>query len=83
MPEKLRPAGGCGLLKASTLKVNVGYLFEIFAMDSLGDASVSRLLRGLHRDSNKEMISEIVTTKEMCMVIELNYGKEIATAHRL
>ena len=23
MPEKLRPAGGCGLLKASTLKVNV------------------------------------------------------------
>ena len=22
MPEKLRPAGGCGLLKASTLKVN-------------------------------------------------------------
>ena len=34
--------------------LNVGYLFEIFAMDSLGDASVSRLLRGLHRDSNKE-----------------------------
>jgi len=23
MPEKLRPAGGCGLLKASTLKVNI------------------------------------------------------------
>ena len=25
MPEKLRPAGGCGLLKASTLKVKMGY----------------------------------------------------------
>jgi hypothetical protein len=68
--------------KAYTCR-NVGYLFEIFATDSLGDASVSRLLWGLHRDSNKEAISEIITTKEMCVVIELNYGKEIATAHRL
>jgi len=31
----------------------------------------------------KEVISETITTKEMWVVIELNYRKEIATAHRL
>ena len=31
----------------------------------------------------KEVISETITTKEMWVVIGLNYRKETATAHRL
>ena len=31
----------------------------------------------------KDVISEIITTKETWVVIELKIGKEIATAHRL
>ena len=44
MPEKLRPAGGCGLLKASTLKVK---LLENVVMEDEKPTQYLRRLQAL------------------------------------
>ena len=63
--------------------LNVGHLFEpLLRIPWETPLLVDRF--GVFTETViKEVISEIITTKEMWVVIELNYGKEIATAHQL
>ena len=74
MPEKLRPAGGCGLLKASTLKVNIGKTQEyeilkkkteiLMRWENCGNAKIKReLMKTANEDVNEIVWERFVSVR--------------------
>jgi len=67
MPEKLRPAGGCGLLKASTLKVKI-------PIGSYIGTDVCT-----HNPLNLNNCENIAEEAHYCMVLLQQYGLYLLT----